>query len=73
MVELLLCKTYFTVTYYSTAVVLVLERDRQEQVLGNVVVVWHSECQQVLCMMHSHMLLLQELGVQALSWLQNKN
>ena len=31
-------------TYYSTAVVLVLERDRQEQVLGNVVVVWRSEC-----------------------------
>ena len=53
IVELLPCKTSFTghstvvvvvYTYYSTAVVLVLEHDRQEQVLGNAIVVWRSEC-----------------------------
>ena len=31
-------------THCSTVVVLVLEHDRQEQVLGNEVVVWRSEC-----------------------------
>ena len=43
-IVLVCCLLLLVYTYCNSAVVLVSERDRQEQVLCNEGVVWHSEC-----------------------------